>query len=205
MHHKRYFISGFTIIEMVVSIAIIGIIGLILTDLLGRSFRSSDKTQSISIIKQNGETAINTISQVLRNSQRSICIGDYQNDQDQPTLVVKKAGQYIRFRVLNKTSSQNSRLEQETLQVNDQSQLVNLCSQDLPPDVIRLSRVTLTNTDPVSGVSIITSGSDKTSFALNSQGGYPDVITIKLKIGLGFSSPQSDQIVFQTTVKLQQP
>ncbi len=65
--------KGFTLVEALVVITVIGFIGVILTDLLFRSFRSSNKTQIQGILQESGQSALNVMDQSIRFS-RIVCV-----------------------------------------------------------------------------------------------------------------------------------
>lgn len=59
---------GFTLIEMVASIIILVTVGLIIVSIIVVSLRGTNKTNSLTQVKQNGYFAISQISRMLRDS-----------------------------------------------------------------------------------------------------------------------------------------
>jgi prepilin-type N-terminal cleavage/methylation domain-containing protein len=110
--------KGFTLVESVIAISIIGVIGIIMADILGRTFDNNEKTNLVSNVQQNGQAALSTIDDVIRNSQ-FVCLGgsnpsgvvlnpnqvniEYQN----PILVVFRDGRFIRYRIVTQTTTDN--------------------------------------------------------------------------------------------------
>lgn len=112
---------GFTLIETLVSIVIITILGIVVASLLSQTFQANNKTQLLGQIKQNGQSALNYIDQVIRTADSVVCVGDSTidilsnpNPDDQVsygnTIVTKKSKDaltdiYTRIRILTDTQS----------------------------------------------------------------------------------------------------
>jgi len=60
--------KGFTIIEIVVVIGILGIIAVIGTNMFFTVMRSSTKSKNLMTVKQNGEYALSVMERMIRNS-----------------------------------------------------------------------------------------------------------------------------------------
>lgn len=154
---------GFTLIEVLLASLIIGVVGFILADILLRSFKVNDKVQLISNIKQNGQNALNIISETIRNSDEIIC--PESNSITNKAIVLKKNNQtttgvdttYTRFRICATAESctgrgTNGYITKDLVtptDPNDPAALANLC-QSVPPNAPRLI-----NDDINSGVSIV--------------------------------------------------
>lgn len=104
MNIKRVFNShGFTLIEAIVAISILGVVGYILADVLARGFRGSVKSQLIGKIKQNGQVSMNILDQTIRRSDIIIC-PVFTGVSSQVLVVQDKNGKYIRFALKPETS-----------------------------------------------------------------------------------------------------
>src|SRR5438105_3723729 len=89
--------KGFTLIEALLSIAILGVVGLIMVNILGQSFQLSSKSQIISKIKQNGQNALSVIDESVRNADSIVCPTPTQTTLNNVILVTSKNGTYTRF------------------------------------------------------------------------------------------------------------
>lgn len=72
--------NGFTLIETLVAVTIFAILGTIVSASLFSLLRGATRTESIKVVKQNGEFTLNTMEVKLRNSsiQNSNCTGSTQ-------------------------------------------------------------------------------------------------------------------------------
>lgn len=61
--------QGFTLIEMVVSIAIIAVVGVALTQVFIATIRTNTKTELLKDVKQNGELALETMTRLIQNAK----------------------------------------------------------------------------------------------------------------------------------------
>lgn len=68
--------AGFTLIEILVVIAIFAILALVGTDLFSSVLRGSNKAQVQSEIKQNGQVVLNTIERYVRSSTNAAVSGN---------------------------------------------------------------------------------------------------------------------------------
>lgn len=66
---------GFSIMEVVLSIGIIAVIGVITSNLLTRTFRTSTDAELTSKLKQNGSVASNILSEAIRMADSVVCYG----------------------------------------------------------------------------------------------------------------------------------
>lgn len=191
---------GFTLIEAIIAIGIIGIIGFILSDLLSRTFKGSDKTKLISKIVQNGQVALNHLDQAIRNSDAVICTGTIPPSA--PSIVVYTKGQYTRFVIYAPTSA-NGYISRDTLTViSEPVDKDDFCNNQSTGD---FTSVPTSLTD--SGVSVV-GGSFTTKASQQAQdANRSDAVAIEFKIGPSVSSGQGfqdklDPVDFKTTVKL---
>ena len=66
--------NGFTIVELLIVTSILGVLGLIIAMTLTNVFRGQNKVNTISQIKQNGQTAMDQIERLVRFSEKVVCV-----------------------------------------------------------------------------------------------------------------------------------
>lgn len=76
LRRSRRSCQGFTLIEALISVAIVSVIGLLITTMLARTFESNTKTKLLGVIKQNGQNALNFIDNAVRNADSVVCVRD---------------------------------------------------------------------------------------------------------------------------------
>jgi prepilin-type N-terminal cleavage/methylation domain-containing protein len=65
---RKKTIKAFTLIEILVSVSIVGILSLLIVQSFFTSLRSNTKTELLKDIKQNGDYAMQTITRIIQNS-----------------------------------------------------------------------------------------------------------------------------------------
>lgn len=173
--------KGFTLVEMMVVMAIVAIVGIILVMIFANTLRGSSKAQILSVIKQNGQAVLGVMDNAIRNADNVACISTSGD-----TLAVVKNGIYTRFRFKNDYIEKENLLDFTTTTCSDLS----------------VSPVILTNTDPKTGVSV-TGG----LFTRGQSSGFKDTITVSFELNGGEQAPevisgQIDAVKFQTTIQL---
>lgn len=68
--------SGFTLLELLMVVALIGLILVAITQILGATLAGSNKSQGLQVVKQNGQFAISTMSRLLRQSSSVMTCGN---------------------------------------------------------------------------------------------------------------------------------
>ena len=68
--------KGFTIIEIVVVVGILGVIAAIGTNMFFTVIRGSNKSKNLTTVKQNGEYALSVMERMIRNSSTIITNSD---------------------------------------------------------------------------------------------------------------------------------
>lgn len=202
--------NGFTLVEMLVVLGVLTIVGVLIVTIFTRTLRSSNKTQILGVIKQNGQSVLEVMDKTIRDSDNVVCpiIVPPANSVSTANLVVVRNGKYSRYRFIAPVAGANGYIQQDNpvKQILSGSQreetdgeLRNrICSGSDPP----LSPVILTDTNLQTGVSV----SDGL-FERNRVSGFRDQVTVKFKISPGLGAPpvvagQIDPVEFQTTVQL---
>lgn len=204
--------KGFTLIETLIVLSIIGVVGLILADLLTRGFKGSAKTQLIGNIKQNGQVALNTIEQTVRNADTILCAS---SSRDVIALQLKDSS-YVRFRLVPQVTSSptiNGLIAQDTLTVpsspTSQAQLDNLCALSPDPSAPAVAKTqNLTDNNTTTGVSVLNvPGVTDIGFVKIEPTNTRSPVKVKFYLAPGISAGggfenQIDPVLFETTIQL---
>lgn len=196
--------SGFTLVEILVVIAVLSIVGLLVLYIFTNSLRGSNKAQILSSIKKNGQAVLETMDKTVRNSDNVVCVS-----QPSTSLVIVKNGIYTRYRFIPLKSSANGEIRQD----NPVKQ-INPSTNKEETDTVFVNRVCL-EADPImSGYKILTDTNLQTgvsiqngTFTPGKQAGFRDTVTISFEVAPGVGAPaaiagQIDPVKFTTTVGL---
>lgn len=80
--------KGFTLIELVVAVAIIAGLGTVLVQVLFTTTRSSTKVERLTDVKQGGEYAMNMIERMIRNARSFTASCTSDGSASSPSVVV---------------------------------------------------------------------------------------------------------------------
>lgn len=187
--------KGFTLAEILVVMAVVTILGIIIVTIFSNTLRGSNKSQLLAVIKQNGQSVLEQMDKVIRNSDNVICPKDFNPSN---TLVVEQKGSYTRYRFTLKTGSSNGWIEQDNpAPTGDIAAFLNTVCTD-PTSSSSL----LTDINAKTGVSVVSG-----SFVRDRQSGFKDKVTVEFSLSPGVAAPQIiagqiDPVKFQTTVVL---
>ncbi|EKD90598.1 MAG: hypothetical protein ACD_30C00112G0039 [uncultured bacterium] len=190
--------KGFSLLEVVIGIAILGLIGSFLGGILTRVYKGNSKTTLVGNIKQNGQTALNTLDTAIRNAETVVC--PLNSSLSDVIVLQDKGGNYIRFKYYPQPANNlyNGFIEQDMLTLSDPNQALTLCSA---PNQAPFS---ITDQNTKSGVSVLSG-----SFQVNKIRGLKDVVSISFQIGSpvaggsGFENTiEGNSIGFQTSVQI---
>ena len=146
-------LKGFSLVEVLIAVTIIGVVGTITSTILSRTFRASSQTTIISRLKQNGDLALTPIVETIRTAEAVFCYSPPINLQIKALVVRTSDGKYTKFRFVDPvpptgTPTQNGFIvKQENL---NPSQSASFCDTILTSP----SEIPITNKDSTSGVSI---------------------------------------------------
>lgn len=196
--------KGFSMFEVIVAITIIAVLWVIIGSILSGSFKGNSKTSLVTIIKQNGQTAINLIDQNIRNSNKVICPENSTQNSDSLTLLLHD-GRVIRYKIYPEPAnkSSNGKIQQDFPLIDlSQSDTTQLC-QSLNNTAAQFP-ISLTDENPQNGVSLLNGG-----FNIAKQPGFRDVVTVQFNLKQGVGAPLSFEnsiggsgvINFSTTVQ----
>lgn len=195
--------AGFTIVEVLVTIAIVAVVGTMLTGIFTFTLRGSGKSQILSNIKQNGQAVLGMMDESVRDADNVVCPLIVPPDEtvSSETLVIEKKGSYTRFRFILPSLTTNGVIKSDH-PVKGASQTPDqFISAVCLADDLKTNEKILTDDNPVTGISV-----ENGSFIRSIKEGYKDQITIifDLKAGVGNSPAltQIDPVTFQTSVQL---
>src|SRR3990172_4498363 len=156
---------GFTLAEILVVIAIIAVVGTIMVAIFINTLRGSNKSQVLSVIKQNGQAVLENMDKVIRGADNVVC-----NTSDKKTLVVTNTDEtgkvtYTRFRLIGSTASANGSIQQDFP-----------VQPTIPPkdDITEFARVVCTDpmgTDSIIPIQTLTDTNTQTGVSVDSSGG----------------------------------
>lgn len=182
--------------EVILAIGIISVIGVITSNLLTRTYRTSSDADLISKLKQNGMVALNNLSEAIRMADSVVCYDVLNNDR----IVIRTIdGKYSLYKfvkqipdVAGQKVTQNGYIaKQENLDPGD---LDNFCKTLANPPTESI--ITDNNID--TGVSI-TNG----EFRKLSGGVGKDTVTIKFDVKpAGNQTGATGAVNMQTTVQV---
>lgn len=87
MKHKDTH-SGFTLLEMVVSLAIVAVISTALSQVFISTLRTNTKTEILKDMKQTGEIALETIVRLVQNAKSITSTCDYAGTTNQSIIII---------------------------------------------------------------------------------------------------------------------
>lgn len=155
---------GFTLIEIIVVIAIIAIMGVVLTEIFIRSLRGNEKAQAVANLKQNGQFALDEISKNIREADDAVCVNTTDAQRIRTgscayppkTTVIAKNGIYTRYRFVASGAHTNGQIQQDHPTPAAGESLgtffTRVCN-DFDP--LSAPITTLTDTDSKTGVSVV--------------------------------------------------
>lgn len=181
--------KGFTLVEIIVVVAITALVGVVLVMIFANTLRGSGKSQTLATLKQNGQAVLEKMDKQIRGADKIICA-------TADTLVFVKNNAYVRFRFVPATGGTNGYIEQDL---------------PIPPAGDLSAFLNSVCTDPVVGADILTDTNLRTGvsvengrFTKNPSAGFKDLVGIEFILKPGKQSPVTgiDDIKFQTTVQL---
>lgn len=187
--------KGFTLVEALLSITILGVMGIIMANLLSQSFQLNSKSQLISKIKQNGQNALSIIDESVRNADSIVCPTPTQTTSNNAILVTAKNGTYTRFNLHLQQTNVNGYIGKEVF-----GNYAEYCDYAKVPIITSQEIVLTDNSDLLYSVSI--KSGTFTSNAVNN-------VTINFDLGSAVNAPrgvsnQSSNVHFQTTLNVRQ-
>lgn len=208
--------NGFTLIELIVVVGIMAVLGLIFTNTLMQTLRGQNKVRILNQVKQNGQVAMEKISNAIRQGEKVVCIGNSKglNVPTPNDTIITYKGTYSRIRFYQATETANGVIKQTDFTIADIPDGVSekdLCG--LPTDVGLPNNIsTLTDNDLINGVSVRFDSVNAVLspiFKVNSLVGYADTVTINFRVSQGIkaglayeSNVETNGVPFATTIQV---
>lgn len=183
--------KGYTLVEALVALGIFAVVGVVMVELILRTFQSSNKLQIISIIRQNGQNVLYSMEEAIRNSESVVCVGSLIPGTNN-VLVVAEDDSYTRF------IFKDGYVSRDTPSYPDDDNLQSLCD-----DVSVLNKQhILTDTDEKNGVNV-TGG----KFSIVQVNGSKGVVAVEFLMGPASKATSGFEFQvppekFQTTISL---
>ncbi|MBI2593425.1 prepilin-type N-terminal cleavage/methylation domain-containing protein [Candidatus Daviesbacteria bacterium] len=177
---------GFSLIEVILAIGILSVIGVISSNLLTRTYRTSSDADFLSRLKQNGAVASDILGEAIRMADSVVC---YEPANNSKVIIIRNLiGKYVRYRFVEPGGYI---AKKEDIVPRD---LSTFCQEDINTS----GEAPITDRDPSSGVSI-TNG----KFNYVPGVGGKDTVTIKFDVGPPLNqSGQAVIVNIQTTVQV---
>lgn len=202
MKIKKLFksIVGFSMIEVLIAISIVGVIGVFTTTILSRTYRAGNQGVALSRLKQNGELAMDIMSDAIRNSEGVVCYGPPTSTRKTEIVIRTLEGKYTKFKFEdpglagNTVTSNGFITKQENL---NPTGYATFCTAPITTPVA----VPITNSNNSSGVSISLGEFKK----LTPQSTSKDSVMISFTVNRSLSqsaTTESDIALMQTTVQV---
>lgn len=195
--------SAFTLVEILVVIAVVSIVGTILAAIFINTLRGGNKSQILALIKQNGQAVLENMDKTIRGADNVVCSSSTGN-----TLVVVKNGCYTRYRF------KDSQIWQDNPQPDSSTSCITNPPSPTPKDIKTFTNDVCTDSDPMNSPNILTDINPQSGvsvsaglFTRSAQPGLKDSITVTFTLDHGISAPASvagqiDPVVFTTTIGL---
>lgn len=206
--HPRCVWGGFTLLEVVIAIAVVGMLGVMLSDTLIQTLRVRNKTRVVNQIKQNGQVVMDKIEKILREQDKVVGLPCSVGSPAEPKLLLyKKSGgeqiySLVRFvpKITIGTSKRNGYAAVSYF-VNPSTPLT--CPSADPTTAASTEELN-SQTDFQNGVSV-----EGGSFAYTPTAGFKDQVTVSFKVEPGIDAglaPEnlgpSGGVEFKTTIQL---
>ena len=204
---------GYTLLELVIAIALIGILGIILTDTFVQNLRGQKKVAIINQVKQSGQGILDRLTNQIQGAEKVVCTR-INPATGHHILVVAQKGVYHRFVYVPATVTANGFIGYDnppnTVTLSDDSTiLTDPCKEEIDaPFNTGNSSIKLTDTNTVSGVSIKI-GNSSSIFTKTTIANGKDAIAVDFKVDVGVKAGSAAEnlvseggVRFNTTIQL---
>lgn len=180
---------GYTLVEILVVIALVAVVGSILTQIFYSALRGGNKAQILANIKQNGQIILETLDKSIRNADNVVCVSNSGDG-----LVIIKGGIYTRYR-FNPPAPETNPISNGFVYQDSGQDCDLVIPYSVPPASVKL----ISNFDPKEGVSVLTG-----RFTRDRLAGFKDIITISFYVRPAEQAnlKSVNAVLFSTTIQL---
>ncbi len=199
--------KGFTLVEILVVIGVLGIVGTIIVTIFTRTLKSTNKTQVLLAVKQNGQSTLERLDKEIRNAGEIVCLSPIKD-----VLVTFFEGTYTRYKIYSADETgfgdfvtgcpKSSGCIATDYPVRGDESLEQFSDDVCKAEAVMLNPVILSDTNPASGVQVISG-----EFTQNQSTGFSDEIKIEFVLGPPREAPSSvvgeiDPVKFETSIQV---
>jgi len=192
---------GFSLIEMIIAIGIFAVISVVSLDLFISSVRATNKVKVINEVKQNGDSMMGILDVLIRNSLKtdifsccgSGCTSCTQSDSSctNCTGMRLKNNEGIPWSVIWTKNDAAGSTQNGKIEIKDD---------------VNNKTFGLSNTNPLSGIDVVSCSDCGFSKLAKSNSDAPDIVKVKLVLQQGRISPTRQDfqanVVFERTISL---
>jgi prepilin-type N-terminal cleavage/methylation domain-containing protein len=199
--------SGLSLIEVMVSVVILSVIGVVMSTIITRTFSGNSKTELIGNIKYQGQSVLSVMEKNIRESDTVVCPAS--GTSNSITLLTRTEGKYIRYTFSPESVNVNGTIYSEVLVFTNSPTVVHqLCDllyyplnfQNTRQALIDSTSNTAVSLKPISGL----------GFTVVKSPGYKDTVKIQFDLGPPINSGDkiedslggNNAINFQTTLQI---
>lgn len=194
--------AGFSMIEVLIAVSIVAVIGVFTTTILTRTYKAGNQGVALSRLKQNGELAMDIMTDAIRNSEGVVCYGPPSATRKTEIVIRTLEGKYTKFKFVEPVVAGNTVLtdgngyitKQENLNPSDYAVFCTTAIATPAP-------VPITNANNSSGVSISLGEFKK----LTPQSTSKDSVMISFTVNRTLAqnaTTETDVALMQTTVQV---
>jgi len=124
-------IAGFTLVEILVVVGILGIIAVVASTIFFTTIRSSSKTKTLTKVKENGDYALSVMERLIRDSEEVITNSDNQTCQAGMNKIklLRLDGTTVEFACVNKGTA-DGQIASNSARLTSSEIKVDSCSFD---------------------------------------------------------------------------
>ncbi len=200
--------TGFSLIEVLVTVTILTIIGVAISTIVTRSFQGNSKTELIGNVKQNGQAALAIMEKDIRESDTVVC--PISGTSNLITVLTKNQGIYIRFTMVPEANNTNGAIYKDTFTFQFlPASPDKLCDLNVFALNNQGTQTALIDFNSKSGISLKNVSGN--GFTVVKNAGFKDTVKVQFDLGPSTTNPANfedslgganNSIPFQTTIQV---